>query len=187
MPGDGLCNACRLSLRRAPPRRIGDVVVYPGLVHTGSAARLVHNLKYRRCERSAEILGAAMVSLVPLSSTCVVPVPRSLARRMGNGIDQTASLAAVIGRVRGLPVVRPFVAPLWWRSRAGMDRERRRGVVFRARGEVPPGAVIVDDVVTSGSTLQSIVSLIPHRDFSVVTATAAGTMESRVGIAHARR
>lgn len=142
--------------------------------HGGAAARLVHNLKYRRCAGSAHLLGTAMALQIPDGATCVVPVPRSIVRRIRYGVDQTAMLASVVSAERGIPVVAAFHAPVWWRRRAGMGRGGRRPIAFGVRCALPPGAVLIDDVITTGSTIASIASLVPHGEFTAVTATAAG-------------
>ena len=149
----------------------------PALAHSGAAARLVHNLKYRRCRGSAVVLASAIARHVPLDATAIVPVPRSLARRIRYGVDQTAVLAELVAAEHGVPVVRAVHAPLWWRRRAGSARANRGPVGFRLLRPVPAGAVILDDVLTTGSTLASVTGLVAHRRFVLVTATAAGTME----------
>ena len=173
-PASVLCDSCRRSVERAPARSVGSIVVTPAFRHRGAAARLVHNLKYRRCRASAQLLGTAMAARIPDTATCVVPVPRSIARRIRYGVDQTSLLAAVVSAECGLPVVRSIRAPLWWRRRAGLHRRGRRPIPFAARRPLPRGAVIVDDVITTGSTIASIASTSLHTDFTVVTATAAG-------------
>lgn len=180
-PASGLCPGCRRSLRPAPERVVDGAVVIPAFRHAGAAATLVHNLKYRRCRASGRLLAEAMAARVPDGAHCVVPVPRSTTRRLRYGIDQTAVLAREIARRRRLTVVDAFTPPIWWRRRAGMDRMHRRPVDFRHRTPVPPGAVIIDDVLTTGATVGSILRLIGHREIFVITATAAGTMGSRAG------
>lgn len=159
-------------------RDIDGVEIVPAYAHRAAAARLVHNLKYRRSLAAGRLLADAMADLVPDGASCLVPVPRSIARRVRYGIDQTDVLARMIGASRGLPIRRAFGAPPWWRRRAGMERGRRRPVSFHVVGPVPAGAVVVDDVLTTGATIASVAGRIPHREFLVVTATAAGSMES---------
>ncbi len=180
-PASGLCVACRRSLRPAPERRVGHVVVRSGYRHAGAAARLVHNLKYRRCLGSADLLVDAMAGHLPLDAACLVPVPRSAVRKLRYGVDQTSVLADRLAARTALPIVTSFTAPVWWRRRAGMAREDRGRVGFRPTRPLPVGAVIVDDVLTTGATVASLAATVDHRQFVVVTATAAGTMESMGG------
>ena len=121
----------------------------------------------------------AMLPHIPADATAIVPVPRSLARRVRYGIDQTAVIGAFLAAQRGVPVVRAFRAPVWWRRRAGLARSHRGPVAFTIGQPLPRGAVIVDDVLTTGSTMASLARMVPHREFHLVTATSAGTMEMR--------
>ncbi len=182
MPSRGLCPTCERSLRPAVARTIGGVEALSAYAHVGAAVRLVHNLKYRRCLASGLLLADAMAVLAPPEVTCVVPVPRSLARTIRYGIDPSNVLAVELARRWSVPIVHAVSAPPWWRRRAGMDRARRGRVGFRLRAPIPFGAVLVDDVLTSGSTVASVMALVPHTRLSVVSGTSAGTMGTRAGI-----
>ncbi|HSJ70720.1 MAG TPA: hypothetical protein VLA29_03625 [Acidimicrobiia bacterium] len=161
---------------------IGGVEALSAYAHVGAAVRLIHNLKYRRCLASGFLLADAMAVLSPSEVTCVIPVPRSLVRRIRYGIDPSTVLAVELARRWSVPVVDAVSAPPWWRRRAGMDREHRGKVPFTLGAPVPSGAVLVDDVLTSGSTVASVISLVPHTRLSVVSGTSAGTIGSRAGI-----
>lgn len=177
MPGWPLCDACVGSLRRAPPSRIGGTSVEAGFLHVGAAVRLVHNLKYRRSIRAGRLLAAAMVSGLPSDATALVPVPRSFVRRVTYGIDQGRVLAEQLGNLTGLPVVDGIGAPMWWRRQAGADRAHRHAINFAAISRVPPGAVLIDDVLTTGATAMSALAVIDTSELSVLVATSAGNME----------
>jgi predicted amidophosphoribosyltransferase len=178
MPGWPLCNACVDTLRRAPPSHIGGYQVEAGFLHVGAAARLVHNLKYRRSIQAGRVLAAAMVSGLPSDAAALVPVPRSFVRRVTYGIDQGRVLANELGRLTGLPVVNGIGAPVWWKRQAGADREHRHTINFTAIRSVPPGAVLIDDVLTTGATALSALAVIGADELSVLAATSAGSMES---------
>lgn len=182
LPSRGLCPRCERSLRPASPRMIGGAEALSAYAHVGAAVRLVHNLKYRRCLASGLLLADAMAMLSPPEVTCVVPVPRSLARRIRYGIDPSRVLAVELARRWGVPIVDAVSAPPWWRRRAGMDRAHRGRVPFRLGAPVPIGAVLIDDVLTSGSTVASVIALVAHTRLSVVSGTSAGTIGSRAGI-----
>jgi predicted amidophosphoribosyltransferase len=178
MPGWPLCNPCVASLKHAPPSLIRGVSVEAGFRHVGAAARLVHNLKYRRSVHAGRLLAAAMVAGVPADASAFVPMPRSFVRRVAYGIDQASVLAKELSLITGLPVRRGLGAPLWWRRQAGADREHRHPVGFREIGPVPARAVLIDDVLTTGTTVISALSAIHQQGISVLVATSAGTMET---------
>ncbi len=178
MPGWPLCDRCVASLKRAPPAVIGGVSVEAGFRHAGAAVRLVHNLKYRRSVRAGRILAAAMVSGLPGDATVLVPVPRSFVRRVAYGIDQARVLAKEVSNLTGLEMLDALGAPLWWKRQAGAVREDRHAIDFRRITGVPDGAVLVDDVFTTGTTAMSAIAAADARRMSVLVATSAGTMES---------
>ncbi len=177
MPGWPLCGRCVASLRLAPPGAIEGISVEAGFRHVGAAVRLVHNLKYRRSIRAGRILAAAMVPGIPADATVLVPVPRSLVRRVTYGIDQARVLAQEVSRLTGIEVMHALGAPLWWKRQAGATRENRHDIDFRRIGLVPDGAILVDDVFTTGTTAMSAISASGTREMSVLVATSAGIMK----------
>lgn len=156
---------------------MGEIPIEAGFRHSGAAVRLVHNLKYRRSLAAGRVLAAAMVSGLQPGVTALVPAPRSLARRIVHGVDQARFLAFELGRLTGLPVIDALSAPLWWRRQAGAARQDRHMIGFRRTCEVPPDVVLIDDVLTTGMTLQSAIAVLDARRISVLVATAAGSME----------
>jgi predicted amidophosphoribosyltransferase len=180
--GFRLCSKCVRSLRLAPSRTVGPILVQPVFHHSGAAVRLIHNLKYRRSEQAARLLGRLMADRLPTDATVLIPVPRVLSRRIAYGIDQTSALASVVSEVSGLPVVSGLSAPLWSRRSAGKDRSQRRIPSFS--GNVSPlrGAVLIDDVCTTGATLLGAAAALDV-ELSSLVATSAGSM--RIGAAFA--
>lgn len=118
-----------------------------------------------------------MVDAISPDAIALIPVPRALARRVAYGIDPSDQLAIELATVTGLPVVHALKAPIWWPRRAGAPRSRRGRVVFSSIGRGFDRAVLVDDVLTSGATMESAIDALGNPDISVITATAAGTMD----------
>ncbi|MCP4965298.1 MAG: ComF family protein [bacterium] len=143
------------------------------LGHESAARRLVHLLKYQGLRMAGEVLGAAMVTLVPPGATTLVPVPRAVVRKMKYGTDPALVLAGVVGAAVDLPVVSALAARLWWPAHAGMDRDSRRSPRFRVVAPAPAGSVLVDDVLTTGATLAAAGQLLGVGQ--AITATRAGT------------
>jgi ComF family protein len=90
-------------------------------------------------------------------SWVLVPVPastRAIARR---GFDHCERLASALGTAREMPVERVLLRR-GGRDQRGLGREQRRanvGAAFTVVGEVPRRALLVDDVVTTGATLDA--------------------------------
>ena len=169
-----LCRRCLDGLGRAPPRRLGSgVEVSSALVHNGAARRLVLRLKYQGCRDSAAMLAAVMAPLLPPGAVALVPIPRIRLRRLKYRSDPALLLAEALSRRGGLPVLRVLGPRLWGGSNAGRDRSSRR-VRFLRLGTPPEGVVLVDDVITTGMTLETAASTLGNgRVRAAVTATAS--------------
>ena len=169
-----LCGGCLAGLRGAPPRRLDSgVEVSSALAHRGAARRLVLRLKYQGCRESAEVLAAMMAPLLPPVALALVPIPRIHLRRFKYRSDPALLLAAALSRQSRLQVVQTLGPRLWGGSNAGRDRSSRE-VRFRRLVTPPPGVVLVDDVITTGMTLETATSTLgAGRIRAALTATAS--------------
>lgn len=157
-PGTLLCDGCR-SLLAPQPHRLttpGGLPVDAALIYEGVAARSIRRLKEEGMTMLARPLGDALGGvLVDVAADAVfVPVPtsRSAFRRRGYRVPDL-----LVRRV-GRRVSRMLVPA----RRTGDQRElgrdaRARNVAGSMRVRTPAeqgtGVVIVDDVVTTGATL----------------------------------
>jgi predicted amidophosphoribosyltransferase len=169
----GLCPVCWAGFSRGGQRRLaGGVLVRSAYDHRGTARLLVHRLKYGGHAAAAALLAEAMVALLPTGTAVLVPVPRARLRRWRYGVDPALELARALGRRQGVPVA-AALAPEWWhRRRAGPAGVHRGLPRFRLIRPVPGGAVLVDDVVTTGATLRAAAAAL-GRPVPAVTATSA--------------
>lgn len=185
-PGQLLCPTCRAALAPAPLRELtpAGLPVHAAFGYDGVAARCIRRFKGDGETLLARPLGAALAAvLLPVLSptTWIVPVPTSrasfrrrgyrvpdlLIRHAGQSPRRALSLAARPVDQRGLGV----------RARAanvhGAMRARRAG------GGVD--AVVVDDVVTTGATLDEAARALRTAGFRVVSAVVLAATPRRTG------
>ena len=160
MPGTGgVCGRCR----RSPFAFEGARCPF---VYAGAARQAVHALKYQGVSAIAEVMAEAMAECLagwpPGRVRALVPVPLAGRRRRSRGYNQSEALARELSRLSGLPVVGGLLV----RRRASppqagaADEAARRANVadaFAARREGAAGGpvLLVDDVMTSGATLDA--------------------------------
>ncbi len=177
-----LCPGCARSLEVAPDRYLEPgVVVRSAWRHEGAGRVLVHRLKYDGVMAAGALLAEAMAARredAPYPVRALGPSPRATRRRVRYGVDPGGDLARVIGRLTGIPVMAALRPGMLAPVRAGRSRAERRGPRFSLRCPVPDGLVLVDDVVTTGITLETAAGLLGGRCHLALTATAAVEINS---------
>lgn len=138
-------------------------------VHEGAARLLVHRLKYEAMSGIANRLAGVLEPLLGPETTALVPIPRVVVRRWRYGIDPALALATALGRRTGLPVVHSLRPRFWVRRRAGAAADPRGTPSFGLRVTAPAGSVLVDDVVTTGTTLSAAAHMTGCRRAITVT------------------
>lgn len=132
------------------------------VVYEGIARRLILNLKYRNRRQVvvvlAELLAQRVMQSVPNIVTDVDVVtwaPTSTARVRRRGVDQSELLARRLAKEFGVPYRRLLIKTST-NVQTGASRDQRlRGSVYSARKlRVSSHVMIVDDVVTTGTTLR---------------------------------
>jgi ComF family protein len=138
----------------------------PALVRSTGTMAMVHDLKYgRRLElaRALAVLAERAFEDPRMEEVLegkwpLVPVPLHRARRRWRHFNQAAELAAPLGEAMGLPVVEALKRTRPTVTQTRLSRAQRqknlRGAFEIVRGFSPEeGVVVVDDVFTTGSTV----------------------------------
>jgi len=168
-PGAGFCPACLPGADQLRTVRSRGVPVHAATVYDGAvrAALIAYKERGRSDLRRplGELLARAVgdavcrAGLEAGSRVLLVPVPSSAAARGARGGDPLARLVARAGAEQGLRPVRGalrLVRSVRDSAHLGVaEREANLEGALRARPG-PPGAVavLVDDIVTSGTTLR---------------------------------
>ena len=176
-----LCVKCRTQLfAMAQPECDAAVVA---VAYEGIARRLILNLKYRNRRQVvavlAELLAQRVMQSVPNIVTDVDVVtwaPTSTARVRRRGVDQSELLARRLARVLDVPCRRLLIKTST-NVQTGASRDQRlRGSVYSARKlRVNSHVVVVDDVVTTGTTLRCAASALHKAGARQVTCVAVAS------------
>lgn len=158
--GAVVCTGCARRLATASPLRgagpAGVDRAWSAAPYEGVARDLVASLKFRSLLPVAGLMAERILWLAPghLLSGEVVPVPTVRARSARRGFDPAGEIAAALATRAGLPL-RPCLARRGAGRQVGRRRAERvsRPPRIHASREAPASALLVDDVLTTGSTL----------------------------------
>jgi len=168
-------------------------------VWLGSEARaVVHYLKYRGCTSLAGVAAGIIAERLPRpEGDCLVPVALGLRRKRRRGYNQAAEVAHALGQAWQLPVRSDvLVRRRETRSQTALTPKARLANVAQAFSAVAAGrttrrdgdrrvprAILVDDVLTTGATLDAAARALDSAGWSgtrAVTFARALTVEARL-------
>ena len=156
MPAESLCPDCR-----ATPSHLDRIAA--SAIFAPPLREAIHELKYDNGRALARPLGARMAAYWhehDFVADVIVPVPLHRARLAERGYNQAALLARVLGQATGIPLDEKAVV----RHKATQQQallsasERRENVkdAFSCRDRVVGRRIVlVDDVTTTGATLEA--------------------------------
>jgi ComF family protein len=147
---EGRCALCRSGLR-------GFDAAYAYGAYEGPLRRLIHLFKYSKIRTLARPLGGLLMRALPRDERfdAIVPVPLYWRRRLQRGFNQAELLARGISRSTGIPVIRALRRVHATPTQAGLSNSARRrnvAAAFRSRPIAGKRILLIDDVMTTGST-----------------------------------
>ena len=156
IPHSGICRTC--ALQRPPIDRTVCALAYASPVDY-----LIGRLKFDRDLRLVPSLAGVLIRRIAgeAAPDWLVPVPIGAARLRGRGFNQALEIARYVGRSRGIGLADII------RRRSGFETPqsslpnttaRRANVAgaFEVRAAVEGHIAVVDDVVTTGATVNAV-------------------------------
>jgi len=162
------CSRCALPLPHSRDRgcRARDAAfdaAWSAVAYEGAARDVLHALKFAAARPLAgvmaqQIAAAAPDELLRYDGASLVAVPPHPARRRSRGFDPAGLLVHALARASRMPVLAALRRSGAGSRQLGASRETRLAgarLGFTARGLAPPHVVLVDDVYTTGATLDA--------------------------------
>lgn len=181
---DGLCADCRKKLRLciapAPPPPLDGLTA--GILYNEDTSSAFYRFK----TKEQLYLGGFFAQYMSLPSEwrgeLLVPVPLHPLRKYTRGYNQSHELALYLSSAYGLPVCAPLLKKVRLTSDQkklnAREREKNLRRAFEASPEVAGRRIIlVDDVITTGSTLSACAKALKKAGAAKVYAAAAACVQ----------
>jgi len=182
-PGARRCPSCDGAWLPEPRR------VVPPLRYEGVNREVVLAAKVQGSRRALRFLADELATTISsdheLAGTfgLVTWAPTTDRRRRRRGFDQSEFIARHVARRLGVPCRRLLMRDAGRPQTGATRRERLAGPSFRARvsrGRIRGRVLVVDDVITTGSTLRAAAHALESSGWSdVVVAACASTPDDR--------
>jgi len=191
------CPRCALPLapparHRCPARAAAFDAAWAAVAYDGAARDAMRALKFAGARPLARVMAAQLAANAPpgqllgpggRGGLALVAVPPHPVRRRARGFDPAELIATALARRTGLPLQRALRRSRAASHQLGASRASRRDpgrLHFTARGPAPPNVVLVDDVHTTGATLDACARALREAGAEHVAAiTWARTLDER--------
>jgi ComF family protein len=189
-PAPAAVNRCR----ECGTRAFAFERAWSAFAYQGTARALVLSLKARGYLKVAGLMASLVAARAPkgLLAGPIVPIPASPARRRREGFDHTLEIARALGHGTGLPVLDCLHRSRAVRPQHGLERRDR---LRNARGSiavrpdvaaVTERAVLLDDVYTTGATLDAGATALRAAGVHEVSAVSFARSHASVPVRWAR-
>lgn len=177
----GVCLRCRTGLS-------GYDYAYSYGFYEDLLRELIHEFKYAFVEPLGAPLGALMARALPLDLRVdvIVPVPLHWRRKIWRGFNQAEALARPVARRLQAPVVNALRKTRYTESQAQSTPSTRRsqltGAFVLADRQAVEGrhVLLIDDVLTTGSTVTACSRLLRSAGAKTITALTLARVDRRM-------
>lgn len=175
-----IADSCSINQNNSQPEYHGSVLV--AFEYNSVIRKLILNFKYRNQRSSLRFIGDALVHRLRVEQSrllqrvdLVTWAPTTTKRRVDRGYDHAEMIAKYVAKQISVPC-RTLLMRLSDRPQTGKSRnERLVGPTFLARLLEDEHVLLIDDVVTTGATLNSASHALYQAGAGLVTCMAVAS------------
>jgi ComF family protein len=158
-----------------------DRVIVRGSYDTEALAQFIQSIKYRYWHGCEGILPDILQPIRPhLRSSrdvVIVPVPLHVRRQRERGFNQSMLIAQALGAITGWPVQQLLRRTRYTTPQAQLSaKQRMKNIIgamnVKTSSTWPHHVILVDDVITTGSTIAECATVLNNHGVKYITAVA---------------
>lgn len=158
-----------------------DCVVVRGSYDCEPLAQMIQKLKYHYWTGVSPLLQTVFEPLVPVlqapPGAVIIPVPLHGRRIRVRGFNQSLYISQAISSLTGLPIKNLLARTRYTPPQAQLSAKERVTNIVGAFGKKtvanwPKSGILVDDVITTGSTISECASVLRQHGVKHITAVA---------------
>lgn len=140
---------------------------------SGTLQEIIQQLKYKDAPHLGVFLGeyyGGILASEPWISSIegIIPVPLHISRKIERGYNQSAQIALGLSRKTGIPVLNKLIKrtkrTLSQTRKSGANRWENVAAAFRLQQEPPARVLVLDDIITTGATLEACIKALLSGD-----------------------